>query len=360
MTTGTSRDEADYQSPLTHSPPFPKAGHPTVLPGLQVLTADRYRPLPGWARFLVELGGIVGGDNHATGRLVVAVGLPTRVYAAPILAAGIVATRVTAASPTDVTTHFASVCGQPQGTPVLLELNGRHVSGTLAGSIVTRGSRWAKIKVRNGETHFVCESESLRISLREGSVSAGTSAWHGTLVQRRAFLRTALGRVALTNITRESRLECVVVGRRSVLRHEMTDLQLAVGNISDPKRILRARLSDILRIRKLLRPGQPYRSDLVSVLGRRATVEVGAEVPHAAIFDGASSFLKWRHLWPNSNWVVVLDRTEPRCEECAVAIDALYFDRAMEGAVETSLPEVAGRVDLAVFRVPRLGGARSC
>jgi hypothetical protein len=117
----------------------------------------------------------------------------------------------------------------------------------------------------------------------------------------------------------------------------------------------RARLSDVLRIRKLLHAGQPYRSEVVSSIGRRAPTDVGNDVPFAVVFDGATGFLKWRHLWPQANWVVALDHTEPRCDEAAAAVDALYQDRAVGGPVPLLLPELPGRVDLAAFRVPVTG-----
>ena len=334
-----------------------------MLPSLRVIAGSACEPLPAWARYLAELGGTVGVDSQAGGRLVVAVGLPTRVYAASIIGAGIVAARTTLQPVADGSAHFAGLCAAPPGTPVLLEIGGRRTKGALLGPLSYRGEKWARVKLENGETHSVCEAEALRITIPSTSTSARSSEQRSatTLVQRRAFLRQSLGRAALTNITRESRMECVLVGRRSVLCHEATELQVAVPSAADPRRMQRARLSDVLRIRKLLRGGQPYRSEVVSSIGRRAPADAGDDPPFAVVFDGATGFLKWRHLWPQANWVVALDHTEPRCDEAAAAVDALYQDRGVGGPVPVLLPELPGQVDLAAFRVPVAGrGGKPC
>lgn len=328
-----------------------------------MIVGNRCEPLPAWARYLAELGSLVGTDHKTSDRLVLAVGLPTRVYAVPIIAAGIVAVRTRLEPTTDGAAHFDTVCTAPPSTPVLLEIGGRRMKGTFLGPLAYRGQRWARVKLANGETHSVGEADALRIAIPSLGVLA--SPQHllptGTIVQRRGFLRQALGRAALTNITRESRLECVLVGRRSVLCHEATELRVAIPSAADPKRMHRARLSDVLRIRKLLRAGQPFRSEVVSAIGRRASADAGDDVPFAAVFDGATSFLKWRHLWPQSHWVVVLDRTEPRCAEAAGVVDALYQDRAVGGPVPVPIPGPPGRVDLAAFRLPNFGrGGKPC
>jgi hypothetical protein len=351
----SSRQQRRQLSPSAFAADIPI---PTVLPWLQLSSGSGFKPFPGWASFLAQLGGTVGLDVGSASRLVVAVGVPTRIFAAPLIAAGIVAARLSLGSRIDKHSHFDSLSSHPPGTPMLLEIGGRRFDGIFEGTTVLRGERWARVTILrkrgSAETHFVPESESLRIGLPSPDTS-GSGYRVGrarTLVRRRGFLRAAFGPEALTSISRESRLECVLLGRRSTLAHEVYELLLATPPSTASERMYHARLSDLLRARTLLAEGQPYRSDIVSSLGRRSMAEARLQVPHVVVFDGAPSFIKWRHLWTRSHWIVVLDQTEPRCIEGAAAVDALYADRAVGGPLVLQLPDCRGHMDVAAFRLP--------
>jgi hypothetical protein len=75
--------------------------------------------LPAWARFFVDLGTALGarsnGDNR---RVIVATATPTRAFAAPLCAAGIVRVRAEIPVATDPTTHFEYLTTLPQRTTV--------------------------------------------------------------------------------------------------------------------------------------------------------------------------------------------------------------------------------------------------
>ena len=314
----------------------------------------RWSPLPAWSRFLLDLGATIGNYDPSGARLVVALGLPTRAYAAPLIAAGVVAARLGVESPADAAAHFASLCFRGPGTPVLLEISGRRETGTLTGCQTYRGEHWAKVFVQaSRETHFVSETEALRITILGDPSKTGTIDLTAarSSVQRRVFIRHSLGRKALANMARESRLECVIIGRRSLLCQEAVELRVGIPSIADPARFQRARLSDVLRIRKLLRPGDPYRSDVLSNIGRRAAKGADKETPRITVFDGATSFLKWRYLWPESSWILLLDRTEPRCREAAASLDMLYSTRSVSGRVALPLGLPPEGIDIAAFHV---------
>ena len=56
------------------------------------------------------------------------------------------------------------------------------------------------------------------------------------------------------------------------------------------------------------------------------------------VFDGAGGFLKWRDKWAHCNWIVILDRTEPRFTEAVQVVNEKYLSRIAEGNVRLPGP----------------------
>ena len=111
-------------------------------------------------------------------------------------------------------------------------------------------------------------------------------------------------------------------------------------------------LQDILRIRRLSSTSEAFRSDIFPVRSKGHAMESEEMAPHLVVFDGAVGFLKWRHIWPHCNWVVILDRTEPRFEEAAQIVNEDYFSRVDEEKLELpDAPPVS--VELVSYTVTR-------
>ena len=71
--------------------------------------------------------------------------------------------------------------------------------------------------------------------------------------------------------------------------------------------------------------------------------------PACVIFDGASGFLKWRHNWRSSDWLVLLDRTDLRCLDGATAVNDEYESRSLALATELSSVPRPESVELTAF-----------
>ena len=96
----------------------------------------RKLPLPSWAKFYLQLGAVIAETENAQGHLVTAIAVPTRSYAAVLVAAGGIISKVKTvdakykASPQ---AHFEMFRGLPAGTSVTLLKFGKTVKGEFLG-----------------------------------------------------------------------------------------------------------------------------------------------------------------------------------------------------------------------------------
>ena len=99
-------------------------------------------------------------------------------------------------------------------------------------------------------------------------------------------------------------------------------------------------LQDILRIRQFLTGGSHYRSEILKALGKNAPKTMGGREPHAVIFDGATGFIRWRNLFQESNWIVILERTELNFKEAANLLNLSYRKDRIAGDLVQSMPPI--------------------
>lgn len=327
---------------------------------LRVLDETAWRPLPTWARGLFELGAAAASHSDADGPLVAAMSLPARPYAAVLLGAGIVYARATVAAISDggrADQDAARARAIVPGTPVVYIKDQRRYSGIFEGRTDLGGRAFLTVAIpgkRGGtELHSFPEDEAWRIE--EPTVGRPTppSLRSQPVVRRRSFLLQALGPGGLAWLSRMHSLECVLVGKRSILRCEAFEVRLGIP--FGERRIVTARLSDLLRIRTIVGDGQPFASDLVATSNGRLAVGSQPRVvaPRVVIYDGAAGFLKWRHQWPDAHWVVLLDPTDARCTDAAGIIKTLYATRLRSDA--HALLAVADADAFGLFAFTRLG-----
>jgi hypothetical protein len=129
-------------------------------------------------------------------------------------------------------------------------------------------------------------------------------------------------------------LECVLVGNKKALCYELEQTSFAVQ--MEGKLFSQGRLQDILRVRELLGDGEGYRASLMSDRIKQISLPKSHR-PFITLFDGAAGFLRWRDYWRDSNWLVVLDRTESGFDEAVAALNKEYRSNYIDGV----LPDVS-------------------
>jgi hypothetical protein len=328
---------------------------------LRILDEKVWRPLSGWTRALFELGAAVASHSDVDGALLAAGTLPARPYGAVLLGAGAVYARAALGSitPDDARADAdaSRVRAIVPGTSVVYIKDQRRYSATFHGVRVVAGRAFLQVTMpdKHGATelHSFPEDEAWRIEEPAVGRPKPSSVRSQPVLRRRGFLLQALGPSGLSRLCRMFSLECVLVGKRSILRGEAFEFRLGIP--LGKRRITTARLSDLLRIRTIVGSGQPFASDLVPVSNGRLSGVSNARIvaPRLVVFDGAAGFLKWRHQWPDAHWVVLLDRTDVRCADAAGIIKTLHATRFRSDA--HALLAVAGAERLGLFAFTRLG-----
>lgn len=309
-----------------------------------------WHPFPAWAAFYFKLGTTVGKIALESGRIVTAVATPIRDFAAALTATGIVLTRVSAMSVEKTADeHFNALCRLGPGTAVTLERDSRQFPGILTSIVTLQGERYLRIQMQDqetgGEAHYVPSRECLRITATGFAAGPLPSRVRGrAAIVRRAFLRTIIGADHVRRFTRERRLECTIVGRRSVIASELLKTEISAGAES-----VKGKLCDIVRARELLAAGRPFRSELLAANAKKLTFDE-RQIPHVAVFDGPQGFIKWSHRYPNSHLIVILDKTEPRFEDAVSLINQNFSSPRNRPYTGLAINDVPNGVDLLAYR----------
>jgi hypothetical protein len=257
-------------------------------------------------------------------RLVIALSLPARAFAAVLVAAAAVVTAFRENPPaSDASEHFDYLASLPEGTAIRHHRSNKVEQGRLAGVEVDPrdGTARVRIKLRN-------EDRLLPVGLcRNVQVLDGSGSLKGhrhTLVKEPEFLARAVPGVDVTSLSATTRLDCVLVGVQRTLEAELTTREFGAGDDED---VHEGSLQGIVRARGIGGTNDAYRSALVSAASEESDAPIAASVPRVVIFDGARAFNNWRSRWPDSNWLILLDRGLPSAENGAAMVNQGYATR---------------------------------
>jgi len=305
------------------------------------LYTDEWTPLPNWGTFFIELGRRVAEWETGSNRLVVALAIPTRAYAAALTAFGVVVTRATLANShiEDTNKYFERLCNLSQGTPVTLFYKGRKFKGFYEGVDKISGQRRLRIRVEScqtgGLTHLVGLEKAHTIKIRTTPIRNLPKNQNGRKIFTDSkFIEDILGVEKAKTCLNESQIDCMILGKINVLKKEITQTNFA-GSPSFKKKGV---LQDMLRVRHFFSADNPaYRSEVFSVTARKRRRLSDGIIPFVTIFDGASSFIKWRDDWRSSHWIILLDRTEINFQEAVDIVNQDYINRANEAKMQNFL-----------------------
>lgn len=324
---------------LRYLPQQPAQSPPVQVGALELKTdLGSWAPLPGWARFFVDLGSVMPFPADADIRVVAAVSTPTRAYAAALCACGVVLALSSIPVAASAAEHLEILKSLPLRTTVTYRGVTVVRKAWLAGFVTQNGGEYVRLRYQGG-TSLIPAEQCVRIQLSQRQLDQ--------LPRRRMSrrIRVELGLLWAVlppgnagDFIRGSRLECAIVGSEVELREEIHDVRF--GAVSADRRrasgLVQGHLQDVLRTRSLVGDGEGYRSDIFHA-SRMPHREARELMPSVVIFDGSNAFLKWRDVWPDANWVIILDRTDRRFVDAASEINRLYSTTRVQ---EASLPEV--------------------
>ncbi|HKO19128.1 MAG TPA: hypothetical protein VJU82_09610 [Acidobacteriaceae bacterium] len=307
-----------------------------------------WAPLPDWARFFAETGEVLGKRSTVHGRLRIAVVVPTRGYAAALTAAGVVVHRAMECRRPTADQHFARMCAMAPGAAVQLRHRGRVYAGVLLGcgdfSDGVRLGVQIESEESGGLRHWIGTRDAWCI---EPAVSVEKSLLPHRQAGRRipaghVFAAAVLGPDAVSDFISRTELEVLLVGHVALIESEAT--YLCFGTMADDHIAVEGSLGELLRIRRLVGEGIPFRSDLIPIHQQRESPSIG-EKAHTVVLDGAAAYLKWAGHFASSHTVTFLDRTDPACRDAASAFNRRFVtDRISDH--EISLPKPPAGVEV--------------
>lgn len=311
----------------------------TLPPDLQYAVSGGWLQVEEWMDFLFDLGEAMGRRCQQGEARVVAVALPTSAYAAAFAALGAVTSQSKVVVPRE---RFRLLQNLPSGTPLLVQEGGRQLYGLFAGPETVAGRDFLKVRVENekgGNTTVFLSEERVGDIRRAGAVSRKLPANQKGYKMKgpSGFARRFLGARVEQHMS-TSRIDCLIIGSRAGLKQEICGEFLSFRR--DRRGADAGTLQEIIRIKSFKRSSENYRADVAPTNGR--ATDIGDGKPSMVIFDGALPFLKRHAEFPGTDWLILLDRTEARCQDAVMGLMEKYVNRhagSTEGPVNRlSLP----------------------
>ena len=356
MSNGDNEHRVEEQA----APSAPADSRGALLPGeagLCYQDAEGWRPIPSWAQTLVDLGNWLANTRSDQPRAV-AMALPTRSFAAPLVAVGaVLCDAVATRKSSDPIVHFEMLASLPAGTAVTVRDGSRQKRGLLLGVEMREGKRLIRVQVEKlhslggGLTRSFPPPLALRVEPIETELSAEQlpkSQKGKTLVRRAGFMECLLQGIDSYDYALHSEMHALLVGNTRVLRNEVFETPFG-AKVAGRRAVHEGKLQDVLRARRLQATDQHFRSDVLPAMPRDTD---GPSDQHSAplvVFDGADGFLRLRHRWPRADWIVVLDRTARSFDE-GVACLVQDWTKREEDLAGNGMPVLAASEVLAYTR----------
>jgi hypothetical protein len=309
--------------------------------------------LPEWAEYFINVGKQLTSPDQSDSRIVSAIVVPTRAFAAAFVSLGMVISDAAARHYSTESAHFETLFDLPPGTSVIFRpKSGRAKRGILQAPEVIDGQLYVRVQVHSTAggalTHLIGESQALQVQPARHS---------GKLPKRQAgnnaqfaneFVDSLLGDADPVQLGLQSKLVCALVGKRNALEHEIRQTPLAIH--VNGHRHAEGQLQDVLRVNRFVTGQQSYRSALVPVGGGSPSDNVVSNVKVGVIFDGAQGYLKLGEKWGGCHQVVILDRTEPYFDDAISAINCRFTQDRIEGEIALLGSEAPPGGEVLAFR----------
>lgn len=169
------------------------------------------------------------------------------------------------------------------------------------------------------------------------------------VIKQNRFVQHFLAEANIYEFLTSSRLECVIAGHTGLLRQEIKEMAFG-SRPPHGGEIEQGALQDVLRVSKFSGARDSYRASVVYANSSTLPDLPDDATPAIAIFDGAAGFLKWRDSFRNSNWVVLIDRTERLAADATDLLNMEYLQYRTEEEGLPEAPPVPDGVELTIFQ----------
>lgn len=300
-----------------------------------------WQPPTPWMAFFLGLGEEIAAE-HCAGKRVAAIAIPpARPFAAAFAATGAVVAVAQAVSPLpELDEHFLALSALPPQTRVVVVMGPKTYAGEFVG--IVQRPEGTMVRVRyDGMTHYIPKEGCHKIQVGSGGKKTLPTVYRGRGRPNRetGVVRRLLGDGVARQFLAVPTVDVVLVGQLATLAEELSTVQ--VRPLPDGGRTEPIRLASLLRPTRLLADGGISRSMLISDRSTEFEPPV-ADVPHVAVFDGARAFSRYRSEFPDSSWIVILDRCSPRLREGVDVANGEYATRRANFSALAGLDVPAG------------------
>jgi hypothetical protein len=325
-----------------------------LLSKLEYKFNEQWRSFPHWTQYFYEVGRYVAREQYNDRRVIVAVALPVRAFAAALAALGVVTELArNAVEQSDATSYFQYLLTLPQDEKgVLLTIDGKEFLGVIDGVTQAGSEQWLKVRVENGRNNALwrCIRPNESKRLRPAQVNLKDLPQKQTGRQLRAssdFSRSILPELDFVNYSNEEGLDCMLVGRQAFFREELVNTCLRLKGSGS----LEGCLQDIVRA-NLFRLSRLSPRIGICRASKNPGEECSYDSTKVTIFDGTLSFLRWNGNFNKCNWIVLSERGDANFETGIEAINSRFIQNRLDFCSEQEFPPAPRGLDTTVFWEP--------
>jgi hypothetical protein len=307
------------------------------LKSLQYKYGSEYVCLPDWATFFIGLGSAIASVNNAENRMVVGIAMPTRAYAACLIAAGYITTKFNLFEiKGNAYVYFKQLCKLEKGTSLTFFSGNKKLRAIFDGVDEINGEKRLRVQRSKEVVDLISPEKALLVNVAKSKLKSLPKKQKGKDIRYgKGLLGMLMSRNDFYQYSSNSRLDCVIIGRLKVLRQEITKTEFGFRM---SKKVSEGNLQEILRTRRFLGNNEAFRSVIYPVNKKKAIIAAEDKLPSIAIFDGSSAFIKWRDNWRKSDRVALLDRTDLGFSEATNILNQGYMNRICQQEINNSPP----------------------
>ena len=273
-------------------------------------TGEVWSPLPDWGNFFVDLGVNLTQYKSRQKRIIIGIVIPTRAYAASLISLGATIGILSSQtqSKTEIDKYFQQLCTLEKGTQLLYRARGKRHRVFVGDIEIEQGVTRLCLQYAPNHNFLITSKQALDVEFpSKVFTSFSKRASRPTPLTQSPFLTHTLSSIdSISTLTSQSALDSLTIGSIYQHKEELLEKSFAIKTDND---FIQGSLQEIIRARKFIKGAQTYRSDIFYVNNNECENR-NKEIPFVTIFNGATSYLKWRHIWNWCHCVVLLDQTE--------------------------------------------------
>ena len=309
-----------------------------------------WEPLPGWGCFFLDLGIALTTYGNTQKRMVVGLALPTRSYAASLISLGATTGKFASTNrDREAIRRFQQLSELKNGTPLIYRKKRELIKVFFDGLEVMDGETKLRLNTMStkGERYWITSKQALQVEFPTKSSSIVPKRPSRRInAHLSPFLSSLFDSETAATIVSQSSLDSLIIGSLWRLKEEIQDQQFgAKTDVGFAAGVLQ----DVVRVRRFSKATETYRSEIYYVASKDCE-NSGQEIPTIIIFEGATSFLRWRNFWRQSHWVVLFDQTELEFDVAVQAFNGEYIMSSVNDREISNFPLIPTHIPTAMYQ----------